>query len=189
MIPYAIYYTSNNFTPTELNYIVTENEFLVVVHAINKFRHYIIGYETFVHTDQSAIIYLMNKPITNGRVTRWILLLQEFNITMLDRLGKQNTIANFLSRINNIKNDTLVEDTFPNEYPFVVTTQTPWSADIANYLVTRKLPSHFFPREKRKIIQISARYSWITNELYKTGPDLMIKRCVREDEIPEILKA
>jgi len=46
-----------------------------------------------------------------------------------------------------------------------------------------------FPREQRKIIQISARYSWITNELYKTGPDLMIRKCVREDEMPEILKA
>ena len=71
LIPYAIYYTSKNFTPTQLNYTVTEKVFLVVVHAINKFRHHIIGYETFIHTDHSAIRYLMYKPITNGRVTRW----------------------------------------------------------------------------------------------------------------------
>ena len=76
LVPYAIYYTSKNLTPTELNYTVTEKEFLAVVHAINKFRHYITGYETFVHTDHSAIRYLMNKPVTNGRVTRWLLLLQ-----------------------------------------------------------------------------------------------------------------
>eukprot|EP00253_Pinus_taeda_P021927 PITA_21927 len=136
LIPYAIYYTSKNLTPTKLNYTVTENEFLVVVHAINKFRHYIRGYETFVHTDHFAVRYLMNKPTTNGRVTRSILLLQEFNITVLDRPGKQNTIAYFLSRIQNIKDDTPVEDKFPDEYLFAVTTQTPWFADIANYLVT-----------------------------------------------------
>ena len=70
-----------------------------------------------------------------------------------------------------------------------MTTQTPWFADIANYLVTGKFPSHLFPREKRKIILISARHSWITNELYKIGLDLMIKRCVKEDEMLEILKA
>jgi len=99
LMPYAIYYTSKNLTPIELNYIVIEKEFLAVVHAINKLRHYITGYETFVHTNHSAIRYLMNKPITNGRVTRWILLLQEFNITMLDRPGKQNTNVDFLSRI------------------------------------------------------------------------------------------
>ena len=76
LTPYTIYYTSKNLTPTELNYIVTKKEFLVVVHAINKFKHYITSYENFVHTDHSAIRYLMNKPITNGRITIWLLLLQ-----------------------------------------------------------------------------------------------------------------
>jgi len=189
LVPYSIYYTSKNLTPTKLNYTVIEKEFLVVVHAINKFRHYITGYETFIHTDHSAIRYLMNKSITNGRVTRWILLLQEFNITMLDRPGKQNTVADFLSRIQNTKEDSPVEDKFPDEYLFAVTTKTPWYADIANYLVTGQLPPHLFPSEKRKIIQESSKYSWISNEYYKTGPDLVIRRCVREDEIPDILKA
>ena len=41
--PYAIYYISKNFTPTELNYTITEKEFLAIVHSINKFRHYITG--------------------------------------------------------------------------------------------------------------------------------------------------
>ena len=35
--PYAIYYINKNLTPSKLNYIVTEKEFLAVVHAINKF--------------------------------------------------------------------------------------------------------------------------------------------------------
>ena len=50
LIPYAIYYTTKNLTPLELNYTITEKEFLVVIYAINKFRHYIIGYANFVHT-------------------------------------------------------------------------------------------------------------------------------------------
>eukprot|EP00253_Pinus_taeda_P001793 PITA_01793 len=189
LVPYAIYYTSRNLTPTELNYTVTEKEFLVVVHAINKFRHYITDYETFVHTDHSAIRYLMNKRVTNGRVTRWLLLLQEFNITVLDRPGKQNTVADFLSRIQNTNDDSPVEDKFPDEYLFAVTTKAPWYADIANYLVTGKLPPHLFPNEKRKIIQESSNYSWISNELFKTWLGCVIKRCVREDGMPDILKA
>ena len=74
----------------------------------------------------------MTKYITNGRVTRWLLLLQEFNITVINRPGKQDTVADFLSRIQNIKDDTLIEDKFPDEYLFAVTTQTPWFANIAN---------------------------------------------------------
>ena len=76
--------------PAELNYTTTEKEMLVFIHSINKFRHYITGYEVFVHKDHSSIRYLMNKPITHGRVTRWLLLFQEFNITVIDRLGKEN---------------------------------------------------------------------------------------------------
>ena len=67
--PYAIYFISKNLTPTELNYTATKKEFLVVIYAINKFRHYITGYPVFLYTNHSAIKYLANKPITNGRVT------------------------------------------------------------------------------------------------------------------------
>ena len=53
--PYAIYFISKNLTPAELNYTITENEFLAVIYAINNFHHYITGYEVFVHTDHSSI--------------------------------------------------------------------------------------------------------------------------------------
>eukprot|EP00253_Pinus_taeda_P013099 PITA_13099 len=91
-LPYAIYFISKNMTPAELNYTVTEKEFLAVIYAINKFRHYITGYPTFVHTDHLAIKYLMNKSITNSSITRWLLLLQEFDITIVDRPGLDQEI-------------------------------------------------------------------------------------------------
>lgn len=63
------------FDTAELNYTVTEKELLAVVHTINKFRHYITEYQLFVHIDDSTICFLMNKPITNGKITRRLLLL------------------------------------------------------------------------------------------------------------------
>ena len=108
---------------------------------------------------------------------------------MLDRPGKQNTVADFLSRIQNTKKNSPVEDTFLYEYFFAVTTTTPWYVDIANYLVIGKLPTHLFLGERRKIIQESSKYSWISNELFKTGPDFVLRGCVREDKMPDILKA
>ena len=72
---YAIYFISKNLTPVELNYKVAEKEFLAVIYAINKFHHYITCYKILVHTNHSAIRYLMNKLITNGRITIWLLLL------------------------------------------------------------------------------------------------------------------
>ena len=95
----------------------------------------------------------MNKPATNARVTRWLLLLQEFDITIVERPGKENEVADFLSRMNNNDDDTPVVDSFPNEHLFAVSSFSPSYADITNYLVAGRLPSHLSKREKRRIIQ------------------------------------
>ena len=58
----AIYYLSKSLHGPELNYTIIEKELLVLIYALNKFRHYVIGYAIFVHTNHSAIRYLMNKP-------------------------------------------------------------------------------------------------------------------------------
>ena len=78
----------------------------------------------------------MNKPITSGRITRWLLLLQEFNITIIDKPGKENMVADFLSRLTHNDDNVIVDDTFPHEHLFAVSIKVPWFADIANYLVT-----------------------------------------------------
>jgi hypothetical protein len=69
---YVIYFICKNMTPFELNYVVTEKEVLDFIHVINKVMNYIIGYEAYVHTNHSDGMYLMNNPIKNGRVTKWL---------------------------------------------------------------------------------------------------------------------
>ena len=71
----VIYIVSDNPTPVELYYTVQKKYFLVVIHAINKFRCYISSYKVFIHADHSAIRYLMNKTIIEGWITIWIMLL------------------------------------------------------------------------------------------------------------------
>jgi hypothetical protein len=51
-------------------------------------------------------------------VTRWLLLLQELNISVLDRLGKYNLVVDFLSRIKHEGDYIPVDDSFPNENHF-----------------------------------------------------------------------
>ena len=101
-----------------------------------------------MHTDHSAIRFLTNKPVTNARVTRWLLLLQEFNITIIDRPGRDNLVDDFLSRIIHTGDNTPVDDDFMDENLFSISTFTPWYADVANYLVTDKLPQGMKSREK-----------------------------------------
>ena len=55
----------------------------------------------------------MNKPITPGHIMRWLILIEEFDITILDKLGKDNVVSYFLSRMDTSNEGTPVEDSFP----------------------------------------------------------------------------
>lgn len=118
-----------------------------------------------------------------------MILLQEFDITIKDRAGKENPVADFLSRIPKSIETAAVEDQFPDEHLFAIAIRTPWYADVANYLAVGKLPKHLTPQERKKIVQKSTRFSWIGDHLFHTGVDMQIRRCIREDEILDILKA
>jgi hypothetical protein len=87
-------------------------------------------------------------------------------------------VADFLSRIKNEDDDIPIDDSFLDEHLFSLYVNAPWFADMANYLATRKLLSHFSPHEKHKIITHSANYSWVGHDIFRTGPDLIIRICV-----------
>ncbi|XP_075076720.1 uncharacterized protein LOC142163345 [Nicotiana tabacum] len=79
-----------NVKRAQLNYIVTEKEMLAVVFAFDKFRSYLIGSKVIVYTNHAAIRYLLEKKESKPRLTRWVLLSQEFNLEIRDRKGTEN---------------------------------------------------------------------------------------------------
>ena len=72
---------------------------------------------------------------------------------------------------------------------FAISVITPWYADIANYLSSGQLPPSISSKEKKKIIKQSARHIWVNGDLFYMGYDLIIRICVRQDEVLDILKA
>jgi hypothetical protein len=69
-----------------------------------------------MHTDHSAVKYLMNKKDAKPRLIRWVLLLQEFDLQIVERKGEDNPVADHFSRMENIPNDPIhINDSFPNE--------------------------------------------------------------------------
>ncbi|GKB98550.1 reverse transcriptase domain-containing protein [Tanacetum coccineum] len=54
---------------------------------------FIVLSKSIVYTDHSALKYLMNKQDAKPRLLRWVLLLQEFDITILDKKGSENLAA------------------------------------------------------------------------------------------------
>ncbi|GJV28170.1 reverse transcriptase domain-containing protein [Tanacetum coccineum] len=80
-----IHYASKTMTEAQIHYTTTEKEMLAVVYAFEKFRPYLVLSKSIVYTDHSALKYLMNKQDAKPRLLRWVLLLQEFDITIRDK--------------------------------------------------------------------------------------------------------
>ncbi|KAK6144769.1 hypothetical protein DH2020_021589 [Rehmannia glutinosa] len=99
------------------------------------------------------IISIKGIEDSKPRVIRWILLLQEFNITIRDKKGVEKVVDDHLSRL--ICDDSFqtppINDTFPDAQLFNVTV-VPWFADIVNFLVTGMMPSNWNSQDKKKFL-------------------------------------
>ena len=116
-----------------------------------------------VYTDHAALKYLMNKKDSKPRLIRWVLLLQEFDIEIRDKKGAENVVADHLSRLETEQEDKQepIKELFPDEMLFAIRfMDTPWFADIANFLSVGKIPKEFSSQQKKKLIRDAKFYIW-----------------------------
>jgi hypothetical protein len=85
---HPIYFSSRKLSQAKRNYITIEREGLDMIYAIHNFRHYMLGSHFKFFTDHSALKYLVNKPILEGRICRWLFLFQEFSFEVIVKPGR-----------------------------------------------------------------------------------------------------
>ena len=82
---------------------------------------------------------------------RWIILLQEYDLEILDERGSENLVADHLSRLTYNEDALPLHENFPDEQFLLVGTITTWYTDIVNYLVSRTVPKELTHAQKAKI--------------------------------------
>ena len=112
----AVYYISKKFQGYEIKYSLLEKRCLALVWATKKLRHYLLSHQVEVLSKMDPIKYLFNKPILNGRIARWTLMLSEFELKYKPlKAIKGRAICDFLA--NNAIPDSSNTNTldFPDE--------------------------------------------------------------------------
>ena len=94
----VIAYWSHQLQKAERKYSTVEQEALAVVCTIKEFYPYLYGFPFTVITDHNPLISLKGIKDTGGRLTRWLMFLQQFNFENKYKKGSQHNNADALSR-------------------------------------------------------------------------------------------
>jgi hypothetical protein len=103
--PLAFY--SRKMNSAQSRYTTGEQELLSIVETLKEFRDILLGQKLTVHTDHLNIIY---GKLSNDRITRWRLLLEEFGPKYVHIAGKENKVADALSRLEKDEEQELSND-------------------------------------------------------------------------------
>ena len=94
----VIAYKSRKLKDHELNYPTHDLELTAIVHALVRWRHFLLGHGFDLHRDHRSLQYIFTQPNLNARQHHWMEFLCEYDFDIHYIKGKDNFIVDTLSR-------------------------------------------------------------------------------------------
>ena len=92
----AVYYLSKRLHYYETRYTPKEKSSFALVWAVQKLRHVILPFQVWIVARMDPLKYLFQIPALSGRLSKWLILLVEFDLKYMSRKTiKGSAISNF----------------------------------------------------------------------------------------------
>jgi hypothetical protein len=102
---HPITYFSKSLLPAERNYDIYDRELLAIIYMLKANRHLLLGtkYLILIRTDHNNLQYFKSPQKIIPRQAQWHEFLQDYHFELTHFPGRSNTIADLLSRRNDLE--------------------------------------------------------------------------------------
>jgi hypothetical protein len=117
-----ICYHSKIFTQEVINYLTYDKELYALVQSVKKWKHYLMGKKTIIHTDHQPLQYLQSQTkLQKSQHFRWMGFLEQYHLLIKYNKGNLNKVVDMLSRpIVNAstisRHNSLAHESFVEQY-------------------------------------------------------------------------
>ena len=112
---HPIAFKSRKLTKTERHYSTYDKEMLAIMHALEKFRQYLVCGRFNIKTDHNSLRFFMNQKDLNDRQQKWVSKIQAYNFDIEYVKGTHNVVADALSRKGQLNTLTSITGDWKNE--------------------------------------------------------------------------
>ena len=95
---HPVSYFSEKLSEAKIRYSNYDRELYAVVQSLKFWRHYLLHTDFTLYSDHEALRFLHSQKKLSARHARWIETLQEFTFSLRHRPGRDNKVADALSR-------------------------------------------------------------------------------------------
>jgi hypothetical protein len=91
-------YYSEKLDGARLNYPIYDKELYALVRVLEVWQHYLWPKEFIIHSDHESLKYLKSQHNLNKRHAKWVEFIESFPYVIKYKKGKDNVVADALSR-------------------------------------------------------------------------------------------